>query len=92
MGTCRPVRYINPETFEVKDLILHPLTMMDGSFSQYSKMDYTQAYETACRLIDQVRKHGGELVMLWHNSEVRGGNYHKKLYKNLISYIENEKN
>jgi hypothetical protein len=32
------------------------------------------------------------LVMLWHNSEVRGENYHKKLYKNLISYIENEKN
>lgn len=92
MGTCRPVHYINPETLEVKDLILHPLTMMDGSFSQYSKMDYTQAYETACKLIDQVKKHGGELVMLWHNSEVRGDNYHKKLYKNLISYIENEKN
>ncbi len=92
MGTCRPVRYINPETFEVKDLILHPLTMMDGSFSQYSKMDYTQAYETACSLIEQVKKYGGELVMLWHNSEVRHGNYHKKLYKNLISYIENEKN
>lgn len=92
MGTCRPVRYINPETLQVKDLILHPLTMMDGSFSQYSKMDYTQAYETACKLINQVKKHGGELVMLWHNSEVRGENYHKKLYKNLISYIGNEKN
>ena len=92
MGTCRPVRYINPETLQVKDLILHPLTMMDGSFSQYSKMDYTQAYEMACKLIDQVKKHGGELVMLWHNSEVKGENYHKKLYKNLISYIENEKN
>jgi hypothetical protein len=92
MGTCRPVRYINPETLQVQDLVLHPLTIMDGSFSQYSKMDYTQAYETACKLINQVKKHGGELVMLWHNSEVRHGNYHKKLYKNLISYIENEKN
>ena len=47
MGTCRPVRYINPETLEVKDLILHPLTMMDGSFSKYSQMNYAQAYETA---------------------------------------------
>mgnify|MGYP003319005597 CR=1 FL=1 len=36
MGTCRAVKYINPDTLEVKDLILHPLTMMDGSFSKYS--------------------------------------------------------
>lgn len=91
MGTCRPVKYINPDTLEVTDLVLHPLTMMDGSFSKYSQMGYTKAYETACRLIDEVRKHGGELVMLWHNSEVRKGNYHRQLYKNLISYIKNEK-
>ena len=87
MGTCRPVRYINPDTLEVKDLILHPLTMMDASFSNYANMDFAEAYETACKLIDQVNKHGGELVLLWHNSEVRRGNYHKQLYKNLISYI-----
>ena len=92
MGTCRPVRYINPDTLEVQNLILHPLTMMDGSFSNYANMNYADAYEAACKLIDQVKKHGGELVLLWHNSEVRRENYHKKLYKNLISYIENEKN
>ena len=87
MGTCRPVRYINPDTLEVQNLILHPLTMMDGSFSKYSQMDYTQAFEMACKLIEQVRKHGGELVLLWHNSEVRRGNYHRKLYKKLISIL-----
>ena len=87
LGTCRPVRYINPETLKVEDLILHPLTMMDGSFSTYQKMDFAQAYDTACKLIEQVKKHGGELVLLWHNSEVVDGNYHKQLYKNLISYI-----
>ena len=92
MGTCRAVKYINPDTLEVKDLILHPLTMMDGSFSKYSQMNYAQAYETACNLIGQVEKHGGELVMLWHNSEVRHGNYHRKLYKNLISLLLNKKN
>ena len=92
MGTCRAVKYINPDTLEVKDLILHPLTMMDGSFSNYSQMNYAQAYETACNLIGQVEKHGGELVMLWHNSEVRHGNYHRKLYKNLISLLSNKKN
>ena len=36
LGTCRPVKYINPYTLEVTDLTLHPLTMMDGSFSKYS--------------------------------------------------------
>ena len=91
LGTCRPVRYINPETLKVEDLVLHPLTMMDGSFSTYQKMDFAQAYDSACELIKQVRKHGGQLVLLWHNSEVIDGNYHKKLYKNLISYINNEK-
>ena len=91
MGTCRPVHYINPDTLEVTNLLLHPLTMMDGSFSKYSQMGYAEAYDTACRLIDEVRKHGGELVLLWHNSEVRKGNYHRQLYKNLISYIKSEK-
>ena len=92
LGTCHPVKYINPETLKVEDLILHPLTMMDGSFSKYARMDYDQAYLCACNLIEQVRRFGGELVLLWHNSEVRKGNYHRKLYKNVISYIENEKN
>ncbi len=92
MGTCRPVRYINPETLNVGDLILHPLTMMDGTFSQYLGLNYDEAYNMACALVEQVEKYGGELVLLWHNSEVRGENYHKKLYKNLISYIENKKN
>ena len=91
MGTCRPVKYINPDTLEVHDLLLHPLTMMDGSFSKYSQMGYAEAYEAACHLIDEVKKHGGELVLLWHNSEVRKGNYHRRLYKNIISYIKSEK-
>ena len=92
LGTCRPVRYIDPLTLKVTDLMLHPLTMMDTSFSHYAAMDDKQAYLTACKLIDQVKRFGGELVLLWHNSEVREGIYHRKLYKKLISYMENAKN
>lgn len=91
IGTCHPVRFINPETLEVGNLILHPLIMMDGSFSKYAHMNYNQSYELACKLIDTVNEFGGELVLLWHNSEVKVGNNHRKLYKNLISYIKNEK-
>lgn len=91
LGTCRPVKYINPKTLKVEDITLHPLIIMDGSFSKYAHMNYNQAYEAACRIVDVVRSNGGELVLLWHNSEVRKGNYHRRLYKNLISYIKNEK-
>ena len=91
LGTSRAVRWINPENLEVTDLTLHPLTAMDCTFSNQAYMNLTEneAFEKIIELLNQVKKHNGEVVLLWHNtvfSEIDGG-YHKSLYTNIIKEL-----
>lgn len=91
LGTSRAVRWINPKNLEVTDLTLHPLTAMDCTFSNQEYMNLTEneAFEKIIELLNQVKKHNGEVVLLWHNtvfSEIDGG-YHKSLYTNIIKEL-----
>jgi hypothetical protein len=89
VGTCRPYRFINPRTKELTNVIIHPLEIMDGTLhgDTYMNLDYANALTLCKKLIDQVYKHSGELVLLWHNTEFIGENYQEKLYKTLLEYI-----
>lgn len=90
LGTTRSVRWINPETLQLTPLTLHPLCVMDCSLSneQYMNIsDEEEAYYTCQQLIDKIRQHGGELVLLWHNSNLGATTYHKKLYQEIIEYL-----
>ena len=91
LGTCRAVRWINPATRELTQLVLHPLTMMDGSLSnsQYMNLSKSEAYDYAVKLIDETKKYSGDLCLLWHNSTVvEGVGYHRSLYAKLIEYLK----
>ena len=88
-GTTRAARFINPSTLEVTNLTLHPLAIMDRTLSNknYMRLSEEEAYYAAQQLIDKVRQHGGELVILWHNSNFGPERYHKLLYKEIIDYL-----
>jgi hypothetical protein len=92
LGTCRPVKWINPVLQELTSLTLHPLTVMDGSLSdkRYMFLNAHDAYEYTVRLIDVVEKWNGELVFLWHNTAVTKDPklYHRYLYGKLIEYLK----
>ena len=92
LGTCRPVKWINPKTKQLTSLILHPLTMMDGSLSdkRYMNLNAHDAYEYCIRLINMVESWNGELVLLWHNTSVEETpqSYHRKLYQDIIAYLK----
>ncbi len=92
LGTCRPVKWINPVTGKVTSLTLHPLTVMDVSLSDKSYMflNAHEAYEYCIRLIDMVESWNGELVLLWHNTSVEDTpqSYHRKLYQDIIKYLK----
>lgn len=45
-----------------------PLIAMDITLAQYRKYTSQQAFERLASLRTTVRKHGGEFVLLWHNS------------------------
>jgi len=93
LGTCRPVPWINLKKREFSDkLTLHPLTMMDCTLSaeKYMNLSYEWAFNYATELVDQVKKHNGELVLLWHNSifAENTGFDHRKFYEELLKYIK----
>lgn len=91
LGTCRPVRWINPVTRRLSSLTLHPLAVMDCTLDEekYMGLDDREAYAYCANLIDEVRKAGGELVVLWHNSSLResSGSYHRALYLHLLNEL-----
>ena len=88
LGTCRPVRYINPTTKQLSSLLLHPMTVMECTLSddKYMKLSYEEALTYSQDLLAQVSKHGGEVVLLWHNSAIAGDcGYLKHLYTDLLN-------
>lgn len=89
LGTSRPVRWIDPRTGQLTSLVLHPLTIMDGTLSDSRYMNLTEdeAYYYSQQLIDKTRQHGGELTLLWHNNTFAHHNYHRRLYSSLLKYI-----
>lgn len=89
LQTSRPVRWINPYTYTLTNLILHPLLIMDNSLNQENYMNLTEdeAYFLCERLIDKVRMHHGDLCLLWHNSNINEQTYHRSLYEKVINCI-----
>jgi hypothetical protein len=94
LGTCKPVKWINPITKKLTPFTLHPLTMMDVSLSdkRYMYLNAFDAYAYCTRLIDKVEYWNGELVLLWHNTSVEKNPkiYHRDLYEKLIDYLKNK--
>ena len=91
LGTCRAIHWINPATKELTPLVLHPLTMMDGTLSdsRYMNLSEIEAFDYAVKLMNETKKHGGDLCLLWHNSAVvESAGYHRKLYAKLIEYLD----
>lgn len=92
LGTCRPVRFINPQSRAITDLILHPLTMMDYTLhdEKYMHLNFSEASLLAHRLVAEVYRHGGELNLLFHNENLildAAGNYHSRLYREILRQV-----
>ena len=88
LGTCRAVRWINPATRQVTGLVLHPLTVMDGTLDgeQYMGLDEETAFGYVAELLVQTARCGGDVCLLWHNTSVARP-YHRQLYPKIIGYL-----
>ena len=89
LQTTRPVRWINPMTWQLTDLTLHPLTVMDCTLSHAHYMGLTEdeAYFECQRLFDKVHQNAGEVVLLWHNTIINNQTYHKSLYPKVLDLL-----
>ena len=99
LGTARPVRRIDPLSGTLGTLLLHPLLVMECSLSdpQYMNLSEDKAFDFCQDIAQQVDKHGGELVLLWHNTsfaplemQTNSNFCHIKLYHQLIQHLLNK--
>ena len=90
LQTTRPVRWINPKTMTLTDLVLHPLTVMDCTLSnpQYMNLSEDEAYFECQRLFEKIHQNAGEVVILWHNTIVTNDGYHRALYPKLLDILK----
>ena len=89
LQTTRAVRWINPKTMTLTDLVLHPLTVMDCTLSNsnYMNLSEDEAYFECQRLFDKVHQNAGEVVILWHNTIIADNGYHRSLYPKLLNLL-----
>ncbi|MBQ7632308.1 MAG: hypothetical protein IJS82_06090 [Paludibacteraceae bacterium] len=89
LQTTRAVRWINPKTYQLTPLTLHPLTVMDCTLSNDNYMNLTEdeAYFLCERLLSKIRLHHGDPCLLWHNSSFTPDSYHHSLYEKIISCL-----
>ena len=89
LQTTRPVRWINPKTMQLTDLVLHPLTVMDCTLSNsnYMNLSEDEAYFECQRLFEKVHQNAGEVVILWHNTIIADNGYHRSLYPKLLNLL-----
>lgn len=87
-GTAYVFQWFDLESNTITPLSVHPLTIMDMSLKKYHSADVTTAYETANRLVNQVKKTGGQFQLLWHNSSfyhANGWEGWKELYESILA-------
>ena len=92
LGTCRPVKWINPITRQITSLTLHPLSIMDCTLdeSKYMGLNEEEALKYCLNILYEIKQYNGEVVLLWHNSsfsEIDKPNYHKRLYLRLLKEL-----
>lgn len=89
LGTCKAVRWIDPEKKCLTKLVLHPLTMMDCSLTdeKYMGLDEQSSQYYGKSLIEYTAEFGGEVSLLWHNN-VYVGNKNSVFWKNYLFFLD----
>lgn len=91
LGVCRPIPLFDPIKMQPFGIKEHPLVVMDCTLSNDNYMNFQEeeAFEYCSRLIRHTRRHNGEFVMLWHNTELakEPNNYHLQLYERLLKIL-----
>lgn len=87
LGTCRSVRFINPNTRLLTDLTMHPISLLD---EVVERLDLADAREYARDILHLVARYNGELVLAWSapNLNPSKNPLLSELYKELIGEIQ----
>jgi hypothetical protein len=69
-GCCTPFYWFDLQKNERTNLLVYPVTYMDGALAEDLKLSSEQALEKIKSLAATVKKYNGYLVSIWHNHTV----------------------
>lgn len=87
-GKASPFRYWCRKNNRPLKPVIHPLTVMDGTLSDYMNLNEKDALDFAKKKILSAKKFGTEINLLWHNRSTYSfgfpNNYYHKIYPELL--------
>lgn len=66
-GLCVPFKWFDLQKNEATNLTIHTSVIMEGTLRDYNKLSPENAKNTALVLMEEVKKHGGEFISIFHN-------------------------
>lgn len=90
-GTCKPFPVFDIYQRKELPLVERPLLIMDVSLRFYKNLSIEESKAYCKTIIEQVKKHNGELVFLWHNStlsEMDGWQGWNEVLESLIGHLD----
>ena len=69
-GTCKPFPVFDIHQRKELPLTKRPLLIMDVSLKMYKQFSIEESKSYCQKIVDEVKKHDGELIILWHNSSL----------------------
>jgi hypothetical protein len=92
LGVCRPIPLFDPVSMQPFGIEEHPLIVMECTLDrpQYMGLDQDEAFCYCRDLIDTIRKHDGEFVVLWHNTAFATDppSYQRDLYTQMLQVLD----
>ena len=92
-GTCTPYYWFDLEGNKKTPLKIFPITFMEGSLGEYLKMQPSDALQVIQNLSNEVKKHNGTYISIWHNHTVNNQFFWKGwrgVFENSIAYLSND--
>lgn len=89
-GTCHSFLFFDPQKNASTSLRIHPLLFMENAFVPLNDTHADSLWEYLKPYVDEVKKHKGELITLFHNQSFARDKQHahiKTLYETLIHYV-----
>ena len=69
-GTCFSYPFFDLTTNSITNLIIHPITYMDGTLNQYLNLSIKDSINVIQNLKREVKNVGGTFCPLWHNETI----------------------
>ncbi len=85
---CTPYKFYDLLNEEETNLMIRPFAFMDGTLTDYMKLNSDESTKLVQQLSHSVKEVGGDLIGIWHNSTLASDEEMKNLYIKTLSTLK----